>query len=309
MAVTVPKLFCADISSESEESLGATASHIEHWILLEYRGMWNRDVLAKSLLSDALKTHLRDELARLPRSRLLFIRQPDRGRLPRWAFYFGRTSERDPRFFRLDFENHEDLLGFDFGQALRGGGDLPGVPLAEPLFVVCAHGKRDRCCALYGRPLYEDLRAHAGSGTVWQSTHVGGDRFAGNVVCFPEGVYYGRVESEDVEALVEAHSSGEILLERYRGRSCYPFAVQAAERAVRTETGLRGLRDLELQEAENAADGSWRVRFLAVPDEQVHELEVAPEVSEEAVYLTCNADVPRRVRRFVTREHRALSRA
>ncbi|HEV3407355.1 MAG TPA: sucrase ferredoxin [Gaiellaceae bacterium] len=309
MAVAVPKLFCADISSETEESLGATASHIENWILLEYRGIWNRDVLAKSLLSDALKAHLRDELGRVPRSRLLFIRQPDRRRLPRWAFYFGRTTERDARFFRLDFENHEDLLGFDFGRALRGGGDLPGVPLTEPLFVVCAHGKRDRCCALYGRPLYEDLRAHAEPRSVWQSTHVGGDRFAGNVVCFPEGVYYGRVESEDVEALVEAHSSGEILLERYRGRSCYPFAVQAAELAVRTETGLRGLRDLELQEAENAADGSWRVRFLAVPDEQIHELEVAPEVSEEAVYLTCNADVPRRVRRFVTREHRALSRA
>jgi hypothetical protein len=308
VAVAVPKLFCADISSETEESLAATASHIEHWILLEYRAMWNRDVLAKSLLPDGLKAHLRDELGRLPRSRLLFIRQPDRRRLPRWALYFGRTSERDPRFFRLEFENHEDLVRFDFGRALSGDGDLPGVPLDEPLFVVCAHGKRDRCCAVYGRPLYEDLRAHADPRAVWQSTHVGGDRFAGNVVCFPEGVYYGRVDSDDVEALVEAHRSGEILLERYRGRSCYPFAVQAAERAVREEAGLRGLRDLELEEAVKAADGSWRVRFLAVPDEQVHELEVAPEVSEEAVYLTCNADVPRRVRRFVTREHRALSR-
>jgi hypothetical protein len=302
-------MLCADVSSETEESLAATASHIEQWILLEYRGMWNRDVLAKSLLSAELKAHLREELGRLPRSRLLFIRQPDRRRLPRWALYFGRTSERDPRFYRLEFESHEDLVGFDLGQALLGGGDLPGVPLDEPVFVVCTHGKRDRCCAMYGRPLYEDLRTHASPGSVWQSTHVGGDRFAGNVVCFPEGVYYGRVEPDDVEPLVAAHRSGKILLERYRGRSCYPFAVQAAERAVRTEAGLRGIRDLELIESQKAEDGTWRVRFLAVPDEQVHELEVAPEVSEEAVYLTCNAAVPRRVRRFVTREHRALSRA
>jgi hypothetical protein len=308
VAVSVRKTLCADVSSETEESLAATASHIEHWILLEYRGMWNREVLAKSLLSQELKAHLEEELGRLPRSRLLFVRQPERRRLPRWALYFGRTSELDPRFFRLEFERHEDLVGFDFARALSAG-DPPGVPLDEPVFVVCTHGKRDRCCAMYGRPLYEDLRAHASPGSVWQSTHVGGDRFAGNVVCFPEGVYYGRVESEDVEPLVEAHRSGKILLERYRGRSCYPFAVQAAERAVRTEAGLRGIRDLELIESETGEEGAWRIRFLAVPDEQVHELEIAAEMSEEAVYLTCNAAVPRRVRRFVTREHRVLSRA
>jgi len=308
VAVSVRKTLCADVSNESEESLAATASHVENWILLEYRGMWNRDVLAKSLLPEALKAHLQDELHRLPRSRLLFIRQPDRRRLPRWALYLGRTSERDPRFVRLEFENHDDLVGFSFGDALRGDGALPGVPLDEPLFVVCTHGKRDRCCAMYGRPLYEDLRAHASPRSVWQSTHVGGDRFAGNVVCFPEGVYYGRVESEDVEPLVAAHRAGKLLLERYRGRSCYPFPVQAAERAVRMEAGLRDIRDLELISSEAGEDGTSRVRFLAVPDEQVHEVTVATEFSDEAVYLTCNASTPRRVRRFVASEHRVLTR-
>ena len=307
MAVAVRKAFCADVSNESDESLAATASHLENWILLEYRAMWNRDVLGKSLLPERLKAHLADQLRRLPRSRLLLIRQPERKEQTRWALYFGRTSERDPRFFRLEFDRHEDLAGFDFAAALLGDGDLPGLPVEEPLFVVCTHGKRDRCCAMYGRPLYEDLRRHARPGAVWQSTHVGGDRFAGNVVCFPEGIYYGRVEPEDVEPLVEAHRSGEIFLERYRGRSCYPFAVQAAERAIRTDAGLRGIRDLELLEAEQGDDGTSRVRFLAVPHEQVHEVEVAEETSEEAVYLTCNAAAPRKVRRFVTTAHRVLA--
>jgi hypothetical protein len=308
VAVSVRKALCADVSSESEESLAATASHLEHWILLEYRAMWNRDVLGTSLLPDELKAHLREQLRRLPRSRLLFVRQPERRRLPRWTLYFGRTSERDPRLFRLEFDRHEDLVRFDFHDALRGDADLPGVPVEEPVFVVCTHGKRDRCCAMYGRPLYESLRAHASPGSVWQSTHVGGDRFAGNVVCFPEGVYYGRVEVDELEALVEAHRLGKIFLERYRGRSCYPFPVQAAERAVRAEAGLRGIGDLELVESEQDADGRWRVRFLAVADEQLHELDVVPELSDEAVYLTCSATVSRRVRRFVMREHRVISR-
>ena len=46
------RAFCAAVSSASAEPLAATASRIDNWILLEYRGMWDRDVLGGSLLSD-----------------------------------------------------------------------------------------------------------------------------------------------------------------------------------------------------------------------------------------------------------------
>ena len=34
---------------------------------------------------------------------------------------------------------------------------------------------------------------------MWQSSHIGGDRFAGNVVFLPEGLYYGRVEPAEAD--------------------------------------------------------------------------------------------------------------
>ncbi len=46
------RAFCAAVSSANAEPLAATASRIDNWILLEYRGLWDRDVLGGSLLSD-----------------------------------------------------------------------------------------------------------------------------------------------------------------------------------------------------------------------------------------------------------------
>jgi hypothetical protein len=298
----VPKrALCADVSDESAESLAATASRIDHWILVEYRGLWDRDVLGGSLLSPELKAHLRGQLRALGDARLLFVKKPERRSYGRRQLFFGTSKPGAERFFELEFDRHDDLVDLDFAAALSGEG-TPGLPVEHPLFVVCTHGKRDRCCAKYGRPLYDALRREAESGWVWQSTHVGGDRFAGNVVVLPQGLYFGRVGREDVCTLLDEHAEGNVLLERYRGRSAYSFAVQAAEQAVRIEAELLGIDDLELLGAE-AKDGGWLVRFRDV-EGSVHEIEVGEERGGEAVYLTCDSVTPQHARRYAVVGHR-----
>ncbi|MFN2467252.1 MAG: sucrase ferredoxin [Gaiellaceae bacterium] len=249
--------FCAEISGESGEPLGATASRVDHWLLVEYRGLWSHDALAGSGLSDQVKAHLREQAAALPRSKLLLVRRRERRGAAGIAVFSCRSSERDPLLHGLEVEGYDDLRGVDFTESAP-----PGRPLGHPLFLVCTHGKHDRCCARYGRPLHDALSELAEPGWVWQSTHVGGDRFAGNVVVLPEGLYFGRVGAGDALALLEDHLERRLDLERFRGRSCYPFAVQAADLAVRSATGLAGLDDLALESIERAGAG-WRVRFSA----------------------------------------------
>lgn len=139
-----------------------------------------------------------------------------------------------------------------------------------------------------------------------QASHIGGDRFAGNVVCVPEGLYFGRVGRADVDGLLAAYVEGRIELERYRGRSCYPFAVQAAELEVRRRTGLTGFTDLRLLSRSRAAVGGSLVELLAEVAGDRYEVEVAVELGAEA-YLTCHAPAPRRARRFVVRSCRLVS--
>lgn len=287
--------------------MAATASRVDHWILVEYRALWDRDLLGGSLLSAKLKAHLRGQLDRLGHARLLFVKKPERRAYGRRQLFFGTSKPSEERFFALEFDHHDDLVDLDFAAALSGGGETPGVPVRHPLFVVCTHGKRDRCCARHGRPLYDTLRREAETGGVWQSTHIGGDRFAGNVVVLPHGLYYGRVGPDDVKTLLAEHGEGHVWLDRYRGRSAYSFPVQAAEQAVREEEELRGIDDLAYVGGERVAGGSWHVRLRDARG-RVHEVEVVEERGEEPVYLTCGAVVPQRARRFTATSRRVPRR-
>jgi hypothetical protein len=293
-----PRVFCSELSEANGEPLTATASRIDHWLLVEYRGVWARDELGGSLLSPAVKDHLRAQLGRLPRSRLLFVRRPEcRGHTGSTVFY-GRTSERDAWFRSLELSAYDELVDLDVAAALDGSGPPVGEPLDHPLLVVCTHGKRDPCCARRGRPLYDGLREAADEGWVWQSTHVGGDRFAGNLVCLPEGVYYGRVTRLGALSVLAEHLAGRIELAHYRGRCCHSFPVQAAEREVRLRTGQREIDGVRVESVARAGDGVWRVRLRAGATR--YEIDVAAEHGE-LTQLTCASPTPKSPRRFAVR--------
>jgi hypothetical protein len=291
---------------------------VDHWILIEYSGVWARDSLGASLLSLELKQHLRSQLAALPHGRLLFVKKP-RGRLNTGSRAFFATSRpRAERLFELELEHLDDLLHVDAAAVLAGasraiaGAEAVTGPTAGtegvpgPLYIVCTHGKRDRCCALHGRPLYDALRHETDSSRVWQSSHVGGDRFAGNAVVLPHGLYYGRVSPADAARVVAATKAGQIDLGAYRGRSAYSFAVQAAERMLRECEGLLGIDALELAGTALDAEGRWRVRFRT-PDGVVHELQVAESLADAPTYLTCESTEPRRARRWRVLGHDVVS--
>src|SRR5262249_30443840 len=154
------------------------------------------------------------------------------------AVYWGSTPERGGRVHGTELAAYEDLCGLDLTS--------PGPALDHPLLLVCTHGKHDRCCARYGRPLHAALREGLDDDWVWQVSHIGGDRFAGNLVCLPEGLYFGRVGPDDAWPLLEDYLRRRVRLENFRGRSCYPFAVQAAEHRLREEFGLLEIDALRL---------------------------------------------------------------
>ena len=283
--MTEPRPFCSDLSRENDESLAATASRIDHWFLIEYRGLWTRDALPGSGLSDQVKQHLRDQVAAAPHGRLLFIRRPDRRRRPELVAFAASSRPGHERLTRFEFETYEDLRGVD----LRAG-----APAAQPLFLVCTHGKHDPCCARHGRPLYEALRDELEPDWAWQVTHIGGDRFAGNLVCLPEGLYYGRVDREVAGSVLDEHFARRVLLDHYRGRSTYTFPVQAAERSIREATGLKGIDDLSLQKVERR-NGSCEVSFEA--GGRTHTVHVEEERGDLTL-LTCSSE-PKRPLRYV----------
>jgi hypothetical protein len=284
--LTERRPFCSDLSRQNDEPLAATASRIDHWFLIEYRGLWTRDALPGSGLSDQVKRHLREQVAAVPHGRLLFIRRPDRRRRPELVAFVASSRPGEEILTRFEFEAYEDLRGVD----LRAGSRA-----SHPLFLACTHGKHDPCCARYGRPLYEALRDELDSDWAWQVTHIGGDRFAGNLVCLPEGLYYGRVHREAASSVLDEHLARRVLLDHYRGRSIYSFPVQAAERSVREATGLTGIDDLSLEQVDWRTNGC-EVAFRAAG--RSHRVSVEAERGDLTL-LTCASDAPKRPLRYV----------
>ncbi len=278
-----PRRFCSDISTEHGEPLAATASRVDRWILIEHHGAWGRDAIDSSGLPAEIKAHLAERAAALRPAKVLFIRRRERKAADGIHVYWGSSAPRGPWLSSAVVEGYEDLLGLDFAD--------PGDSPTHPLLLVCTHGKHDACCAKHGLPVYEAMRDLVDEGWLWQCSHVGGDRFAGNVVCLPEGVYYGRVGPGDALGLVEEHLAGRVQLDFYRGRSCYSFRVQAAERAVRASSRAVGLDELELR-------STSPIVFRAGGTE--YEVDVAVEHGDLA-QLTCNAAGLSRPRRYVAR--------
>ncbi|MGZ8783188.1 MAG: sucrase ferredoxin, partial [Gaiellaceae bacterium] len=246
-----------------------------------------------STLSGPLKAHLVAERLRLPRARILFIRSTDRRSRDGLLAYVAVSNPERRGLRRLELEGHDDLIGVDFATA--------GDPVDQPLFLVCTHGKHDRCCAKFGRPLYDAVREQVEDEWVWQSSHVGGDRFAGNLVVLADGVYYGRVEPAEAWPVVEAALERRIHLPLYRGRSCYGFAAQAAEIGVRGATGLLGVDEVRVRSLAPEGDG-WRAGVEA--SGTAYEVDIRVEEGAPN-HLTCSTRRLSRPKAYVAGSPRA----
>jgi hypothetical protein len=122
----------------------------------------------------------------------------------------------------------------------RGPHRAPGP---EPRYLVCTNGARDPCCAIRG-PAVASALAHARPGRVCECSHLGGHRFAANLLVLPDGLCFGRLDVRATLALVEELEAGRLPLEHFRGRTTLPPEAQAAEVLVRAELGLTGLGDV-----------------------------------------------------------------
>jgi hypothetical protein len=279
---------CAATSRSCGERPHGTASRARRWVLLEQPGAWGADVLDVSDLPRPVAAHLRLLAATLP-ARVLLLRRPagetsaGTGR----TLYAGVSTPHGGWLERFDLAHVEDVLGLDL-DALGAGHRVGGHPVREPLYLVCTNGKHDPCCAEYGLPVARALAAGRPS-QVWECSHVGGDRFAGNLVCLPEGLFYGHLDAASALAVVDAHEQGRVLLERWRGRSSLPFAAQAAEALARQELGIERIDGIRVTHVER--DGPRHVVRLARRDGGRLVAVVTVDRTAEARPLTC-ADGP-----------------
>jgi hypothetical protein len=264
----------------------ATAPPAQRWLLVEQPGPWGREALLQSRFDAAVAPRLAAR-ARAENVRLLLVRRPD-----------GRATEGGRRWAVVDARPGAERLTWAVRQDDAELLDAPwdgsvGTPATRPVYLVCAHGGHDACCALRGRPLARSLPADDPD-DVWECSHLGGDRFAANVLVLPHGFYYGQVPGDGAE-LVAAHRRGEVALPWLRGRAGVAAPAQAAQHLVREKLALLGVDALPPLSVERLTGAGADVERFTVtldgPDGPVG-VTVESRPSEQAVRLTCRAVHP-----------------
>lgn len=276
-------------SLERGEPLSATAAPTSRFLLLEETGAWGPALLRCYRLPEKLRKQVAVWQAELG-VRPLLIRRHGRSAPTQRRVFVVNTAHGWAETALVD--DLAEVARWDLGQI----GTPEGVGLElwdDPLLLVCTHGRHDACCAEFGRPVAGALAAEFGD-RVWESSHLGGDRFAANLLMLPDGHTYGRLAPESAVEVVNRHLAGEITLEHHRGRNGIPPAAQAAERAVRAELGEFGVDRLSsrvLRQDETSASVQVRV------GRDAYLVEVTISESPSAL-LTCSAERPKRAKRF-----------
>ncbi len=233
---------CSEQSCDVGEEQAGTAAEAWSWILLEYAGEWKPKGYEQATLPEVTRAAIDAAVEAVPHTRVQLIRRAEpRVNDARVHLLLARSERGRVQTWDIVLERYEDAASLDLTAWAFGGSHLDYARIESPLYLVCVHGKRDRCCAQKGMPVYRRL-AQLRPESTWQTTHLGGHRFAATLVYLPEGLCYGRVEEHEVDGMVAAHERGEIYsLDRYRGRSCDDALTQAAERWLRATLGERSI--------------------------------------------------------------------
>ena len=269
-----------------------TASTVRAFLLIEEPGPWGVEALRDARLPDGLGA-LIQEAARNARVRPLLIRRPTRStsmaKTGKGRQVF--AAHADPNQPWLEAGEVSDLRDvLDLNLAGLGAGTSAGLPRHDkPVFAVCTHGRHDTCCAERGRPVARALAGEYPDHT-WEISHVGGDRFAGNLVVLPDGLYFGHVDPASAVRIASTHLAGGLDLEHLRGRSGLPMPAQVAEKQLRDTLDLHERNALTFVGAVGER-GATAATFRTL-DGRAHVVRVRARAGD-AERLTCRSEVDR----------------
>ena len=279
--------YCSVQSLSKDEPLFGSAPETYLWLILEYQHPPGDNALKESNLPEEVKAHLSTLQKSIANSRLLLVRNQMTSVKDSHSFFIAYANRVNPCLYEIQISDYRELLSIDQTAILGETFVLPNRRVNERLILICTNGKRDPCCIKWGLPTFNAVTSESGV-FVMQTSHVGGHRFAANMVCLPHGIYYGRVSPDDAIAIVRNYQDGNIYLKNYRGRAIYPAIAQAADFYLRDQTNEMRLDVYQLESMMDLGAGNWDVIFSNKFSGKINRLQMATELSVQTIYESCS---------------------
>jgi hypothetical protein len=282
---------CADDAAARGERLAGTASRADRFVLIEFPTPWPSKAI--EVFGDARLREAVAEAVSAATAKVLLVRRPGQrtGEERRWAV----VDARSRRALWGSWQSQDDLDAL----VAAIGVDATDEWSDTPIVLVCTHARHDACCGVWGRPVAAAL-AQSHADLTWESSHVGGHRFAGNVVFPVDGTYYGRVDAADATALVDQHLGAAVRADHLRGFSWLDPAAQAVAVEAHRRWGPASAGAIASASLARVGDDRWRVELTCngeLPSSIAADVE---RVSGPDARLSCHAD-PTPTESFVIR--------
>lgn len=153
---------------------------------------------------------------------------------------FHKWGKREPIFLKgVSESNYKELV--PYLKTLENAGEdaiddgiemvVPKAPFElretswKNFILTCAHVNRDMRCGYCGSKLHdliiEEIEKRGLKDSIYAGrvTHVGGHVYAGNVLVYPSGIWYGYMRPADVPRLFDEHlNNDKLLVDKIRGK-------------------------------------------------------------------------------------------
>jgi len=224
--------YCSVLSRNSAEPLAGTAPFARHFVFITWpKKYWQYEALeAKGGFPQGLKKWMKEQSEVNGKISIRLVSRAGLGQdkveiyiYPEKYCYSNVLPSQIPAVLESYFR---DGITAAFSPA----------PIEGEQIFICTHGRHDKCCAKFGQELADKMRYHVSrqktAVEVWDSSHLGGHRFAATMIDFPAGRAYGHLSADELPNYLASRKAAQVYGRAYRGSVFLSGLEQVAEAHV-----------------------------------------------------------------------------
>lgn len=254
---------CSTNSRLNQEPWLGSASPAQVWIALSHPKPWGANALSSIDIGDQNRKHLTSIFSLYPDSRIQIITQNNSSEI---VLFFAVAFEHDQRLYRIPLSNYDSIRDLQWQDIIDNKPAYQKYSSHTPVYLICTNDQHDPCCGKWGQQLFDQ---NSNTKNLWQCSHLGGDRFAANVVSLPTGSYYRQIDEQALKAIIEAEKQNTIYIDRFAGRSCYDRITQVAFHYLLRANPQTAINDWQLKEKNENEPLHYTITFQGKADDEV----------------------------------------
>lgn len=210
-------LFCSEITLNINEPLYGSAPTASRFILITWpKKFWkSKALLSDHLPQDIFELNLKLESSEQP-PLIRLISSPEISENYSDIYIFPdqvKYSKVTPSDIASVIDSHLSEIHHETYSPEKISGKI---------ITLCTHGTHDQCCAKFGSGIFPVIRQiifhNKLNISLFESSHIGGHRFAATCMVFPECDCYGRLQDFPLETfLLDFIDKNKIFTDAYRG--------------------------------------------------------------------------------------------